>query len=771
MKKTRIFAVLAAMAMGLAVFGCSNGDSDSSGGGSSGGSTSGSGSESGSTTGGSESGTPGGSASESAVFRSINFHRGTIQVECKADGTYLMTWSYGDYSTNKGKGTYKLDGTFENGTIHQHQTHSSDTLSSEWVEKEEDNDITVRDGKFTVDINSTTVTFTKVGSSSSSGSGTGSESGATGGSTSGSGTGSEGGSTGGSSSGGGSESGTTGGTTSDSIEPVAENFVKIPAALIGGTETWTPESEVFVSGRKLEIASFYMSDHEVTRGEYKAVMGIDPSEAAAYDKAGKKLTGDDAVKNNPVNSVSWYDALVYCNTLSIKKGLTPCYVISGSTNPDDWGSVTTSRNDTWEDATCDFAANGYRLPTKAEWEWAARGGEKYIYAGSNNIDEVAWYEGNTHGTRDVKTKKANAYGLYDMSGNVWEWCWDLATSISSDTPAAGPTSGYSRYQSGGSWYGSRHVAKVNYLIRHSPDSVDDDSGFRVVRSASGTTGGTTSDSIEPVAENFVKIPAALIGGTETWTPESEVFVSGRKLEIASFYMSDHEVTRGEYKAVMGIDPCGSYPIAYDKDQKELIGDAVKNNPVNSVSWYDALVYCNTRSIKEGLIPCYVISGSTNPDDWGSVPRKSNSTWDAATCDFTANGYRLPTMAEWEWAARGGEKYIYAGSNNIDEVAWYEGNTHGTRDVKTKKANAYGLYDMSGNVWEWCWDWYVYDGISSDTPATGPGSGWDDFRCLRGGCWHRGDSLAQVAGWYGSTPYRSPSNRYDVYGFRLVRNAN
>lgn len=185
MKKTRIFAVLAAMAMGLAVFGCSNGDSDSTGGTSSG------------------SGTSGGSTSKSAVFRSINFHEGTIQVECKADGTYLMTWSYGDYSTNKGKGTYTLDGTFENGTIHQHQTHSSDTLSSEWVEEVEDNDITVRDGKFTVDINSTTVTFTKVGSSSSSGSGSGSESGSSGGSTSGGGTG--------------SESGTTGGSTSYSI--------------------------------------------------------------------------------------------------------------------------------------------------------------------------------------------------------------------------------------------------------------------------------------------------------------------------------------------------------------------------------------------------------------------------------------------------------------------------------------------------------------------------------------------------------------------------
>ena len=277
--------------------------------------------------------------------------------------------------------------------------------------------------------------------------------------------------------------------------------------------------------------------------------------------------------------------------------------------------------------------------------------------------------------------------------------------------------------------------------------------------------GGTPDTTTPatVPEGFVKVPGKSIEGAESWSPSSNVFISGRRLEIKSFYMSDHEVTRAEYKEVMG-----SLPIhiadAYDKDRDELKGDAAGKNPVNRVSWYDALVYCNKLSIKENFTPCYKIDGKTNPVDWGSVPRSDNSTWNAAICDFTANGYRLPTEAEWEWAARGGENHTYAGSDTIDEVAWYTSNTSdtGTRDVRTKKENGYGLYDMSGNVFEWCWDWM--GDISNSTPATGSASGSN--RCKRGGSWYYFASNAQVANRY----YTDPSYRNYLIGFRLVRSA-
>ncbi len=268
-------------------------------------------------------------------------------------------------------------------------------------------------------------------------------------------------------------------------EVIPEGFVKVTGTTINGDEIWTPMSYVFLSGRSLTIPDLIVCDHEVTRGEYKTVVGTDPSTASAYDEDGNQSTGDD-VSNNPVNYLNSYSAIVYCNKLSIAENLTPCYTISNSIDPDTWGTVPTSDNSIWNAATCDFEADGYRLPTEAEWEWFARGGENYTYAGSNTVDNVAWYSGTTNwtGTRDVKTKSANAYGLYNISGNVWEWCWDWDGSISSTTPASGVVSGSRRVLRGGSWDFDDESSAVSYRWFNAPPDYRDDSfGFRVVRTS------------------------------------------------------------------------------------------------------------------------------------------------------------------------------------------------------------------------------------------------------------------------------------------------
>jgi formylglycine-generating enzyme required for sulfatase activity len=271
-------------------------------------------------------------------------------------------------------------------------------------------------------------------------------------------------------------------------------------------------------------------------------------------------------------------------------------------------------------------------------------------------------------------------------------------------------------------------------------------------SLSGVEGQKSNDNMV-----FVQGGMYQMGSNDGESDEKPV----HNVTVSDFYIGKYEVTQKEWQDVMG-----SNPSATDRG----IGDSY---PVNRVSWYDILVFCNKLSMKEALTPVYSISGSPNPGNWGSIPT-SNSTWDAVTCNWNANGYRLPTEAEWEYAARGCNKsvtlngvegYKYSGSNNIDEVAWYDSNSGSkTQPVGTKKPNELGIYDMSGNVWEWCWDWKGSYSSSSQTNPKGASS--RSSRVIRGGSWNYDAEYCRVA----TRNCGYPNSRNRILGFRLLRSS-
>ena len=569
-------------------------------------------------------------------------------------------------------------------------------------------------------------------------------------------------------------------------------FVSIP----GGTFQMG-QSGVAVPVHQVTVSAFQMGRYEITQAQYQAVVGSNPS----------SFTGD---LNRPVETVSWYDAVTYCNKLSEAAGLQPCY-----------------NSTTW---ACDFTKNGYRLPTGAEWECACRAGTTTnYYTGDleSDLTIAGWYSGNSGGTtHTVGGKQANAFGLYDMHGNVWEWCNDWWGSYGSGnaTDPQGPSSGSDRVVRGGGWRIALGVGGQDcvsaFRTNIPPDHKYDLLGFRVVRreftpaathtlqgsileSGSGlsavtvhvigagfnitlTTGSGGGYSLSgladgiytviPIKSGYTFSPASLqvaVSGSDvtaggitatasggTVTPADTTVVQGiffdsipggtfqmgspagsheqpvHSVTVSAFQMGRYEITQAQYQAVVGSNP------------SSFTGDSQR--PVEMVIWYDAVTFCNKLSEAAGLQPCYNLT-----------------TW---ACDFTKNGYRLPTEAEWEYACRAGTiTYYYTGDDESDlaKAGWYvrnSGNT--THTVGGKQANAFGLYDMHGNVWEWCNDWYGSYSSGNATDPQGPSSGSD--RVVRGGSWDSGPGPAN-----GDCRSSYRDGRYPVggnpdVGFRVVR---
>ncbi len=273
-------------------------------------------------------------------------------------------------------------------------------------------------------------------------------------------------------------------------------------------------------------------------------------------------------------------------------------------------------------------------------------------------------------------------------------------------------------------------------------------------------------------------PASTAGSFNGSTQISEVFKQNRKIgNIKGITASDHETTQGEYelycKYFSGCEPT----TAIGK------GDYY---PVYKVSWYDAIIYCNLRSIDEGYEPVYVVGGKTNPTQWTGIDGNylegwcapSGCSWDV-TILADKNGWRLPTEIEWEYLARGGnvsdDEFIYSGDNDPDYVAWYGGdggNSEGkVHPVKSLGANDLHLFDMSGNVWEWTNDWHsdatAWPWIPLDTPTSGsyPDKS-NGCRVTKGGGYSGDVGQSPVA----NRGRSAPNDRNADMGFRVVRGA-
>ena len=453
-------------------------------------------------------------------------------------------------------------------------------------------------------------------------------------------------------------------------------------------DCWTNELPV----RLVTVDDFYIAKYEVTQELWQSVMGENPSHFTYSDKRRQKKTN-----KFPVESVSWEEVRMFIKALNVKTG------------------------------------KKYRLPTEAEWEFAARGGNKskgYKYSGSNDIDKVAWFKENGGGTiRQVGTKMANELGLYDMSWNVSEWTSDAYNG------------GSSRVVRGGCWGGPADYCRVSF--RNSRDKYDSEEyiGFRLAMSTDNNVSSSweeedtitvlpspddVSSNPDSIAMVFVEGGTFMMGCTKEQGDYCEYDEKPAwSVTVRDFYIAKYEVTQGLWKSVMGSNP------------SKFKGN--DNRPVDYVSLGEAKKFIRQLNAKTG------------------------------------KKYRLPAEEEWEYAARGGKEskgYKYSGGNDIYEVAWFgydiwktmtytpegktvwhrdskPGNSGGeTRPVGTKKANELGLYDMSGNVMEW-----VYDDDEERS-----------YRVRRGGSWNTSSNGCRVSnhGYYSSTSHTARE-----FGFRLA----
>lgn len=475
----------------------------------------------------------------------------------------------------------------------------------------------------------------------------------------------------------------------------------------------------FKTDQNISVVEFQIARTETTYAQWYEVLKWATDEARGdkryrFKNSGREGSGKGSItdkvdgaaptgdSNHPVTCISHNTAIVWCNALSEKAKLTPVYYFAD-------GSVIRDENKINGTVYPDLTKDGYRLPTWAEWYLAAKGGKPgsyewdYKYAGSDTASEAGWFRNecgyqqniddmneysDEYGTKPVAAKKANTLGLYDMSGNVSEFVDDLPYG----------------YYAGGNWRNKDSEFTATYG-GESFEKTFDSIGFRVARYNSKQA-SKKKEEVEKIAKEVSDKLAA------------------NEVTVENFKIQKTELTQDIYMAIMKYNP------------SDFTGDEL---PVESITWLEAIEFCNRLSEKQGLTPCYSAKGSTDVNTWKDYWSK-DVKWNQ-----NANGWRLPTEEEWLKAADDGHKY--SGSDNIDDVAWYHDNSGSkTHEVATKAANANGIYDMTGNVWEWCWR-----------------------EIYRGGSYSHGEGYCAVSNTddYDNAVFRD----FQDVGFRLIRNAN